>query len=557
MQFGVAVVDLLQLRHALQRLRDRGTDRQRRNELGDAIDFAQRDVEHARHVAQRGFRAQCAVGDDLRDILAAIGAGDIIENFAAPRVGEVGVDIGHFKALAREEALEQQLVFDRVDIGDIQAVQHQRRAGRTTRQRRDAVRAGKLYIVPHDQHVVREAGGVDHIQLVVEPAHIFFGRAAAGALHQAFFAHKFQVRSGVVPFRNEVQVWQLHAPEIHFEVAHVGDTAGVFQRRSAIALEELPHLLARRDVVALVHLVVFGAEILHGQVEAHGHNMLLRLKVFAPHKVRVVGRHQWNAQLFADTHQFVVDRFQFGRVAVELQFQVVIVRAEQVTVPCRHFARFFFLLHGQVLNHFAGDARRGGDHAFVVLLEHGAVDARAGEHATTHAIEVRARGELDQVGVANFILRQQQHVEIVLAAFDHRVFRRAGCHIRFHANDRLDANLFRSGVEVHRAIHHAVVGQRNAVHPQFRRALDNAFGGGIAIEQAIFRMDMEMGEIAHAVLRTRQAAADTGNALHFIKTTANAKSLTMPQNHAWAWRVCQQISLFSALYEHNAAAGCS
>ena len=106
MQIGVAIVDLFQLGHAIQRLRNGSANRQRRNKLGNAIDLVERDVEHARHIAQRGLRAQRAIGDDLGYILAAIGIGNILKNFAAPRVSEVGVDIGHFQALAREEALE-------------------------------------------------------------------------------------------------------------------------------------------------------------------------------------------------------------------------------------------------------------------------------------------------------------------------------------------------------------------------------------------------------------------------------------------------------------------
>ena len=133
-QLGAAIVDLLQLRHALQRLRDSRADRQDRYQLGDFIDLAEWNIQYAAHITQRRFRAQRAIGDDLRHVIAAILVGDVVQHLAAAAVGEVGVDIRHLQALGREKALEQQFVRHRINIGDEQAIQHQRCAGRTARQ---------------------------------------------------------------------------------------------------------------------------------------------------------------------------------------------------------------------------------------------------------------------------------------------------------------------------------------------------------------------------------------------------------------------------------------
>ena len=67
---------------------------------------------HARDVAHDGARLHRAEGDDLRDVLAAVLAGDVVDDLAAPPLAEVDVDVGQRHALGVEEPLEDQVVLD-------------------------------------------------------------------------------------------------------------------------------------------------------------------------------------------------------------------------------------------------------------------------------------------------------------------------------------------------------------------------------------------------------------------------------------------------------------
>ena len=78
----------------------------------------------------RGARAQRPEGDDLRHLLAAVFFGDVLDDFAAAVRAEVDVDIGHADALRIEEALEEQPVLQRVDIGNIHGITDQAAGGR-------------------------------------------------------------------------------------------------------------------------------------------------------------------------------------------------------------------------------------------------------------------------------------------------------------------------------------------------------------------------------------------------------------------------------------------
>ena len=92
-------------------------------------------------VADRRARLQLPEGDDLRDAPArrAPGAvvllGDVADHLVAPAHAEVDVDVRHRDALGVQEALEDDVVLDRIDAGDAEAV------GDEAARRRAAARA--------------------------------------------------------------------------------------------------------------------------------------------------------------------------------------------------------------------------------------------------------------------------------------------------------------------------------------------------------------------------------------------------------------------------------
>ena len=106
-----AVVEARRAAH--DRVRD-----QLREPVADRVVVA----EHARGVARRRAREHLAEGDDLRHAVGAVLLGHVADHALAAAHGEVDVDVRHRHALGVEEALEQQVVAQRVDVGDLQAV---------------------------------------------------------------------------------------------------------------------------------------------------------------------------------------------------------------------------------------------------------------------------------------------------------------------------------------------------------------------------------------------------------------------------------------------------
>jgi hypothetical protein len=107
-----------------------------RDRLRDLVDDPVGDLEHAARVPHCGAGRHGREGDDLGDAVAAVLLGDVVDDAVASVDGEVDVHVGHRLAAGVEEALEEQVVLDRVDVGDLEAVGDER-AGRRAAARAD------------------------------------------------------------------------------------------------------------------------------------------------------------------------------------------------------------------------------------------------------------------------------------------------------------------------------------------------------------------------------------------------------------------------------------
>ena len=97
------------------------------------------------------------------DIVAAVFLRDVIDDLAAAAHAEIDVDIGHGDALGVEEALEEQVVLERIDVGDAQRVADEAaRSGAATGTDGNFLRAGVMNEIPDDQEVAFIMHLLDH-----------------------------------------------------------------------------------------------------------------------------------------------------------------------------------------------------------------------------------------------------------------------------------------------------------------------------------------------------------------------------------------------------------
>ena len=125
-----------------------------RHRLGDPVAHRERVAEDPGGVLDRLLGLDRAVGDDQRDPVVAVLLGDVADDLAAPALVEVDVEVGHRDAVGVEEALEDQAVLERVEVGDPHRVgDHRAGAGAAARADPDAVVLGPVDEVGDDEEV--------------------------------------------------------------------------------------------------------------------------------------------------------------------------------------------------------------------------------------------------------------------------------------------------------------------------------------------------------------------------------------------------------------------
>ena len=197
-------------------------------------------------VSHRCTRRHRPERDDLSDTVAPVLVGDVVDDLVAAVNGEVDVDVGHRLAARVEEALEQQVVLDRVDVRDLEAVGDER-AGRraAARPHADPAPLRETHEVGHDQEVVGEAHLADRLELEGE-AIAQLGRLLVVMPPQPLVAELDEVVERGAPVRRGERR-QEQATELHRDAAPLGDLEPLIDRLGKPG-EDRPHLVLRLEV---------------------------------------------------------------------------------------------------------------------------------------------------------------------------------------------------------------------------------------------------------------------------------------------------------------------
>ena len=182
----LAIARGLQARLVLDRALERDrVGRVLRHELAELVDLAVGHLQHAADVAQHAARLQRAEGDDLRHPVAAVALLHVADDLVAPVLAEVDVEVGHRHALGIEEALEQEVEADRIEVGDGERIGDERAGARAAAgPDRNALRFRPLDEIGDDQEVARIFHALDHAELEGEPlAVVLHGAAGREAVH--------------------------------------------------------------------------------------------------------------------------------------------------------------------------------------------------------------------------------------------------------------------------------------------------------------------------------------------------------------------------------------
>ena len=443
-------------------------------------------TEHAADVADGGPGEHRAEGDDLGDVVLAVLAPDVGDDLVAPAVLEVDVDVGHRHAIGVEEALERELVEDRVDRRDAERVGDDAARGAAAAGRLDALSPGERDEVRDDEEVARVAHLDDDAELVVE-ALLERRRDRPVAALEARLALRAQPALDRVAVRHR-EVRDAQLAERQLEVGHLGDAPGVADRL-VLVREEGRHLGRRLDV-ELVRLELQAARRVEVVAGADAQQDVVRLGLLLADVVQVVGDDQRQADLRGEPQQLVVEPALL-REAVVLELEEEAVLAEDVAVLAGDLAGQLPVVDLERLGDLAAEARGEADEALAVLREVLAVDARL----VVVAVDVGVGDEAAEVLVAAVVLGQEDQVEGLAVGLALLVGHRPAGDVGLDADDRLDALVLRGLVERDGAVEGAVVRDGHRIHALGGRRVDQLRDPAEAVEQAEFGVDVEVGEV--------------------------------------------------------------
>ena len=503
-----------------------------RNHLGQTVRFIYADVTDAGDILDGTFCRHRTEGNHPGDMVRPVGPFHV---FVRHRQAlEIHVDIGHVDAVRIEETLEQQIVFDRVEVGDFQAVRNDGTGGGTASgayHRACGTRCGD--IVLDDEKIVREAHAADGLEFEIDAFPLFVAEGFAIALAGAQIGQVakvgnrraerlsarisvFVTASFVDDFAVFLQVGVDFAQELGVDVEFREDIAAVdgktldligdFQgigKHLRVVREEGGHLLRTLDIFLLG--IAQAVRIVNIGVGGDTDKPVVRRAVLLADEVRVIGGNDLGAGLSRKGKDRLID---LALLMIDFphafrgsgDFRPVQLHLQIVIVPKHTFVPFDGLAGGvQVIRHdglgdFPREAGGTADESLAVLFHQFVGDTGL----VVEALGVSRGNEFHQVPVTGRVLCKQDQVIVfaVVAVLEMMVVVLRD--IDLAAQDGLDARmLFCTVEELLDAVHVPVVGDGHGIHSKFFHPVKKFLDGRKTVQDGILCMNVEMYELCH------------------------------------------------------------
>jgi hypothetical protein len=481
-----------------------------RHELRDAVADRDRQRENARHVPDRELGLELRERHDLGHALAPVLARYVVDDLRAPRLAEIDVDVGHRDPLWVQEALEQEVETQRIDLRDPQRPRDDG-SGRAAPSGtdRDALLPRLADEVGDDQEVRRESHLLDDPDLVLEALAILLGRnrVARGAGRDLLLESPLQALSRQVtevvgrgaPVRRRERR-QVEAIRVEGHRAALRDRGGVGHGLGAPRGEARLHLVRILDV-ELVVVEPHPALVLKRLAHADAEQDLVRERVVAAQVVAVVGRHRGGAGLRGQPQEVRNDRGLLGKAVVH-QLDVEIALAEdRLVLEERPLGRGEVSAR-QGAGYLPLEAPGQADEPLRMLGQEGLVHARAviearqiglGDQPDQVSVALLGRGQDRQV-VRVPLSRLARGLELAIAAVGRS-------DVRLDADDGPHSVLERLVEEVKRAEHVAVVGDRDRGHAELGDPAAELGQPVGAVQERVLAVEMKVDEVAGHRLR--------------------------------------------------------
>ena len=480
----VGFVELSQLRIGLERPVYRDIQLVG-DHFGDTVHIGIGQIHYPSHVPDYPLGRHGTEGHDLNHLLGTVLLSHIINDLLPSFKAEVNVDIGHGYTLGIQETFKQQVIFNRIDIGDFQAIGYDASCRRSSsRPHHDIITLGIINKIPYNEEIIHVTHAPDNIQFIIQP---LLQRAVILRITflQTVAAELIQITPGIIP-RRHLKMGQLRHAELDVHVTAVGDILGVFHSFPGIREQPFHFFLALYIILAALipHPVLIRQ--LFSRLDTQ--QDIMGFFILPVSVMYVVSGYQRDIQLLAHGKEGRIYRTLVWDPMI-LQLQIIVPFSEAVLVLQRRLLGFVNQTFLDITGHLACQAGRKGNDAFMVTVQHlhihpGLVIIAFGE-ALAH--------DFHQVCITGIVFRQQ-HQMIIPVIPARQLFIKAGVggHINLAAYNRLNPRFLGGPVEINNTVHNAVIRDGGAVHPQLFYPFHIFFYLIRPVQQTVFRMDVKM-----------------------------------------------------------------
>ena len=330
------------------------------NKLADAIAEHVTHIKDAAYVTNGSTRRHGAKGDNLADGIAAVFVFDIVNHAIAIGLAKINVKVGHGHPLRVQETLKQQVVLERIEVGNFQRIGHQGTGtGTPTWAYRAAIFLSPIDEVTHDQEITRETHVQDGVDLKFQTLGVAraFNLTLSGIrvqMHQALFQTVHRQQAEIILDRHRLAigegcrvVGQLWLAQNQSQVASLGNFNRVGQGTGHIGKQGLH--FGRGLEILIPRELANTALIAQNFAFRNTHPRFMRFVIVFGQKLNGVRSHhrqaQPRSQLDSCHHMGIV----FG-ASCALQFQIKTVRKNRRQLQCNFGSARGVALH-QSLTH--------------------------------------------------------------------------------------------------------------------------------------------------------------------------------------------------------------
>ncbi|KAF5069815.1 hypothetical protein DSECCO2_228730 [anaerobic digester metagenome] len=420
---GVGLIGILKLRIHLQRLLN-GNAQNGGDHLGNLVHLAVGIHHGTADIPDAGPGRHGPKGYNLGHVVLAVLVHHVVNDFLAPFIAEVRVNIGHGDPLRVQKAFKDEIVPDRIDLGNIQGIGDDGRGGRAPAGAGgDAVVIGELDEIPDNQEIVDIAHPLENPQLIGQPLNQNPAVARIQGIHsghdrfrhrqipelgkhrilagQALIAALLEIPGMIRPLR-QVKGRKPGHMELVVKLTLLGDLHRIFQRFGHMG-KQLPHLLRTLEI-ELRRRILHPVRLIHGGRGLNAQEDIMAAMVIPGQIVHVVGSHQRDVQFAGQFDVQGIYLFLLGQ-AVVLQLQIEAVPERIPVEDCRG-AGLLREAVIQILLNLTAQAGRQGNQALAVTGQKGVVHPGL-------IVEAPDRGLTDnahQILVARFVLDQKHQM---------------------------------------------------------------------------------------------------------------------------------------------------